>query len=327
MRPNTLRGNEDNARIIDIRLKDCVPMPEVERQYYNHLDYLDLKKVIKKDGYDRAYPVRVLWNNRKRAFEVFDGIHRLSIMKELRISKTIPAIDESKFLTRTEAIAIGIKVNRFRAPYNPIDLARALKALGRGLAKAKSGKTRPFTVSRDEVAEWARMSVAKVSQYWKLLELPEDVVDLLGTDRLKFTHGRALTKLLGTPYEDRISELAQRVIDQDLSARDLEKAINSIKQTGVYSDDSTCPACNKIMPREMFGRVCVDCMGKLHSGEFDEESTEKHNEARRRYLKFRSIVERNYPNDSAPENAKRKLQQLHEEWLPRQNDTQRGYIA
>jgi hypothetical protein len=302
-------------------------MPEVERQYYNHLDYLDLKRVIKKDGYDRAYPVRVLWNNRKRAFEVFDGIHRLSIMKELRISKTIPAIDDSDVLIRSEAIAKGIKVNRYRSQYNSLDLAKSLKALGKELAKGKSGKTRPYTVSRDEVAEWARMSVAKVSQLWQLLDLPEDVQTLIGTDRLKFSYARALTRLLGTSYEDRISELAQRVIDQDLSVRDLEKAIASIMRTGVYSDDSTCPACKKVMPRESFGRVCVDCMGKLHSGEFYRESTEKHNEARRRYLKFRAIVDRNYPYDSAPENAKKKLRELHEEWLPRQNNTQRGYIA
>lgn len=316
MRPNTLRGKEDNARILNLRLKDCVPMPEVERQYYNHLDYFDLKRVIKKDGYDKAYPIRVLWNKKEKVYETFDGIHRLNIMKELGISKTIPAIDDSDFLTRTEAIAKGIKANRYRAPYNPIDLATSLKALGKDLVASTSKKTRPYTVSISEVADIMRMSVAKISQLLQLLKLPEDVQHLIGTDRLKFSHARALTKLLGTRHENMISELAERAVENDMSARELERAIASILRTGITSDDLTCPACRKVMPRDSFGRVCIDCLGKLRSGEFDREAIEKHNEARRRYLKFKAIAERNYPHDNLPSNITRKLEQLYKEWIP-----------
>ena len=326
MPSNTLRGKKDNVKIIDVSLKDCAPMSEVERQFPNHLDHLDLKRVIGKDGYERAYPIRIWWDKDEKVYLVFDGNTRLKVMNELKVSKTIPAIDES-YLTREQAIEKGIKANRYRSQYNCLDLARSLMGLGKQIAKTKSGKTRPYTLSISDVAERSAMSTAKVSQYWKLLKLPEDVQNLIGTDRLKFSYARELTKLLGTQYEDRIPELAQRVIDQDMTVNGLAKAINAIKQTGVYSDDSTCPTCKKIMPRESFGRVCIDCIGKLHSGELDVEATEKHNDARRRYLKLRAIAERNYPSQELPNGVKRKLDELYGEWNPKHNDAQSRYVS
>jgi hypothetical protein len=51
-------------------------MPEVSKQYYNHFDYLNLKALIEKDGFDKAYPIRVIVNN--CSYGVFDGEIRVS---------------------------------------------------------------------------------------------------------------------------------------------------------------------------------------------------------------------------------------------------------
>ena len=146
----------------NLPLKDCVPMPEVSRQYYNPFDYNALKRVIKNRGYDKRYAIRAIWNEEKEAYEVFDGIHRLQIARDLGHS-TIPVFDETGKLTRQDAITVGIQVNQNRSAYNPMDLANALYELGKAIAKNSAYRTgRPPKFSSKKVAERMCMSVSDV---------------------------------------------------------------------------------------------------------------------------------------------------------------------
>ena len=188
-------------KVKNIMIKDCVPMAEVNRQYYNPWDYNALKRVIKKRGYDNRYAIRAIWNEETEAYEVFDGIHRLQIARDLGHS-TIPVFDETGKMTRQEAITIGIQANQNRSAYNPMDLSNALYELGKTIAKTTSYKTgRPPKFSSKKVAERMCMSVSDVIEHISLRKLPKDVQSLLGQGKLKYNHGKALAKLVGTKFE------------------------------------------------------------------------------------------------------------------------------
>lgn len=306
-----------NMRICNLNLDDCMPMPEVERKFYNHFDYLNLRKLIQNDGYDRAYPIRVLWNSKKKVYEIFDGIHRWKILKDLGTFSTIPVIDETGFLNRTQAIAKGIKANEFRAPYNPIDLARSLKALGENFARATMTKSkRPRTVSISEVAELMRMSMSKVSQLFQLLKLPKDVQDLIGEGKLKFKHATELTRLLDTHYENKIQGLAEKVIEVEMPVRELKRIVEAIKHKGYYGEETICRGCKRVFPSDSISKppLCPDCIGKLRSGELEKSHVESHNEARRKYLKFKAFVETHFSNDSIPEHLRNALDLFYNKW-------------
>ena len=100
-----------------VRTRDCVPMPELLRDFYNPPQFAYLKRVIAKDGFKTQYSVRGIWNRRKKKHEIFDGIHRWKVAEALGIAK-IPLIDETGMLTRQKALAEGIKANVTHAPYD-----------------------------------------------------------------------------------------------------------------------------------------------------------------------------------------------------------------
>ena len=316
---NRFKRGQIMRKVEKIMLKDIVPMPEVERQYYNPIDYQNLKGLIEKDGYDESYPIRVLWNEDIGKYEAFDGIHRLKIEKELELRSSIPTIDETSFLTRSMAVAKGIKANQFRSPYNPIDIARHLKALGEELVKAQVRKPsvgRPKNIDETEIASVMVMSQSKVSQLLQLLKLPEDTQKLIGRGALKFSHARGLTKLLGTPYEKQIPKLAVRVVEEDIPARQLERIVEAIKHKGYYGEETICRGCKRSFPNDSISKppLCPDCIGKLRSGELEKSHVESHKEARRKYLKFRAFLERHFSNDSIPENFRNALDRFYSNW-------------
>jgi hypothetical protein len=313
----------------NIPLKDCLPMPEVSRQFYNRFDYLNLKRLIEKDGYDKAYPVRVIRNNEKKVYEVFDGIHRLQILNELGTYSTIPAIDETEFLTRSQAVAKGIKANQFRAPYNPMDLANSLYSLGKSISKDKSAfyKTgRPVKFSVNEIAKIMRMQVSKVDELLSLRRLPDDVQALVGDGKLRFSHAKELAKLVGTKLEKDIIGLAEKVVNEDLSFRKLKQIIEAIKHKGVFSDNESCSICKKVFPHESMNRasICPHCATQIRNGEL-ESLVPKFNPNMAKYLKFRNFAEGYCKKRGIemPVFAKQRLEKLHCEWM----EEKRGDLA
>jgi ParB/RepB/Spo0J family partition protein len=294
----------------NICLKDCIPMPEVNRQYYNHFDYLNLKHLIEEDGFDRAYPIRVIKNKEKNVFEVFDGIHRMQIMKEIGLYTTIPAIDETSFLTRPNAVAKGIKANQFRAPYNPMDLAKALQSLGKTIAKNKGSVTKHFTVSVCEVAETMRMSQPKVSQLLQLLKLPKEVQDLIGEGKLKFTHARPLMTLIETDYEKEIISIASDAAKKGSSVRDLWARVGAVKSGKIY-DTIICGVCHKSHPRfTMKHDVCPDCIVKNNDCEPEPFSVPEIIREKNVYKRYLDFVTKRY-GEKIPVDITKKLQDLH----------------
>lgn len=299
-------------------------MPEVNRQYYNHFDYLNLKRLIEKDGYDRAYPVRVIRNKKKKVYEVFDGIHRLQILKELGTYSTIPAIDETEFLTRSQAVAKGIKANQFRAPYNPMDLANSLYELGKSISNDADYKTgRPAKFSVKKIALLMKMQISKVDELLSLRRLPKNVQALIGEGKLRYSHAKELAKLLGTKLEKDIVRIAEKVIKEDMSYRELKRLIEAMKRKGIFSDNESCSICKQVFPRESMNRaiICPSCSTQIRDGLW-ENPTSRFNPNMLKYLKFREFVDRYCKRKGieVPDFAQRKLEQLHSSWRGKGND-------
>jgi hypothetical protein len=204
---------------------DVVCMPELDRPYYNSHSYNHLKAIIQKDSFKSQYAIRVIWDNKLRKWVTFDGNHRLLIAKELEI-KRIPILDETNLITRSKAIAEGIKANTSHAYYNAIDLAKNAKQLLKSLTTKPNHKSvgRPVTGIVD-VAEMLGMSERRLRNYLNLLELPEDVQVLVGKG-FGMSNALVLFKLLNTPHSSMISEIAH-----DANSKGTSSA-RAIKQQG-----------------------------------------------------------------------------------------------
>jgi len=94
---------------------------------------------------------------------------------------------------------------------NPIEEAMAYSAL-----------IDRFHLTQDQVAKQVGKSRVAIANLLRLLDLPDDVLALVKEGKLSAGHARAL---LGLKDEEQMLGLAQRIIEKELSVRDVEKTV------------------------------------------------------------------------------------------------------
>lgn len=116
-------------------------------------------------------------------------------------------------LTEQEILEISIIENLQRVDLNPIEEALAYKRL-----------MTEFDMTQDEVADRVSKSRTAIANSVRLLKLSENVQQMLIDDMISSGHARAL---LGIDNEEEQFVLAQRVFDEKLSVRDIEKIVKN----------------------------------------------------------------------------------------------------
>jgi ParB family transcriptional regulator, chromosome partitioning protein len=109
-----------------------------------------------------------------------------------------------------ETLLLGLVENVAREDLSPVEEARAYAVL-----------MDEFGLSLGEVADRVGRSKPTVSNRVRLLELPDDVLELLARRELTETHARAV---LGVPDHDGRRRLARRIVREGLSVRAAERA-------------------------------------------------------------------------------------------------------
>jgi ParB family chromosome partitioning protein len=120
--------------------------------------------------------------------------------------ETLPAIvrrhDDSA------SLEVALIENMAREDLNPVDEARACAAL-----------TEELGLTREEVGKRVGRSRVAVSNLVRLLDLPDEALDLIAAGDLSEGHGRAL---LMAPDNDERRRLARHAVDAGWSVRELE---------------------------------------------------------------------------------------------------------
>ena len=141
-------------------------------------------------------------------YEIIAGERRWRAAKMAGLSE-IPAVildgDDLK------AAQIAVIENVQREDLNPVEEALAYDAL-----------IDRFGLSQDQVAKQVGKSRSAVTNVLRLLDLPDEVLELLKNGDLTAGHARAI---LGLKDEEQMITLAKRVIEKDLSVRDVEKTV------------------------------------------------------------------------------------------------------
>jgi ParB family chromosome partitioning protein len=122
-----------------------------------------------------------------------------------RIPVVIRSIPDDKVLE------LALIENIQREDLNPIEEARAYKKLIETLG-----------LTQETVAERVGRDRSYVTNYLRLLKLPDDLQELLQNGRLSTGHARAL---LGLEQLDLQRRFARKVIEQDLSVRATERMV------------------------------------------------------------------------------------------------------
>jgi ParB family chromosome partitioning protein len=140
-------------------------------------------------------------------YELIAGERRWRAAREAGIT-TVPAVVREA--DDRETLLLGLVENVAREDLSPVEEGRAYAIL-----------LDEFGLALGEVAERVGKSKPTVSNRVRLLELPDDVLELVARGDLSEGHARAL---LSIPDHDARRRLARRIVREGLSVRSVERA-------------------------------------------------------------------------------------------------------
>lgn len=154
----------------------------------------------------------ILVQDRKTYYEIIAGERRWRAAK-LAGLKEVPVIIKS--FTEQEIVEISLIENIQREDLNPIEEALAYRRL-----------LTEFNLTQDEVAERVSKSRTTVTNSMRLLKLDDRVQQMIIDDMITTGHARAL---IGIDDKNMQYELAQKIFDEKLNVREVEKLVKNVQ--------------------------------------------------------------------------------------------------
>lgn len=190
-----------------VKITMVEPNREQPRKNFGEDALMELAESIKQFGLLQP----ILVQNKDTHYEIIAGERRWRAAK-LAGLKEVPVI--IKNLTDQEVVEISLIENIQREDLNPIEEAQAYKRL-----------LTEFKLKQDEVAERVSKSRTAVTNSMRLLKLCDEVQQMLINEMLSTGHARALLAI--EDPEEQYS-IAQRVFDEKMSVREVEKLVKNL---------------------------------------------------------------------------------------------------
>ena len=196
-----------NAGPIMMKINDVEPNRDQPRKHFEEDALLELADSIKQFGILQPLIVQ----KRNDYYEIIAGERRWRAAKQAGI-KEVPVI--IKEYTDQEIVEISLIENIQRENLNPIEEAQAYKRL-----------LNEFSLKQDEVAERVSKSRTAVTNSMRLLKLCDEVQQMIINGMISTGHARAL---IGIEDPEEQYNIAQKIFDEKLSVRDVEKLVKNI---------------------------------------------------------------------------------------------------
>ena len=189
---------------VKVDINKVEPNRDQPRKNFDEDALLELCESIKQYGVISP----LLVQEKDDYYEIIAGERRWRASKMAGL-KEVPVIIRN--LTNQEIVEISLIENIQREDLNPIEEALAYKRL-----------LEEFDLKQDEVAERVSKSRTTVTNSMRLLKLDSRVQQMVIDDMITTGHARAL---LSIPEMEKQYEFAQRIFDEKLSVRDVEKEV------------------------------------------------------------------------------------------------------
>ncbi len=194
---------------VKVKISKIEPNKEQPRKNFDEDALIELSESIKQHGVLQP----LLVQEKKGYYEIVAGERRWRAAK-LAGLKEVPVI--IKKFTEQEIVEISLIENIQRENLNPIEEAIAYKRL-----------LTEFNLKQDEVAERVSKSRTAVTNSMRLLKLENRVQQMVIEEKLSTGHARAL---LGVEDPELQYQMANKVFDEKLSVREVEKLVKSINK-------------------------------------------------------------------------------------------------
>jgi len=199
------RGEYFKCNLANIRPNPYQPRKEMDDHALSQL-----AESIKERGVLQPLVVREI--DGENQYELIAGERRLRAARLAGLAE-VPVL--VKKATPEARLEIALIENIQRQNLNPVEEAAAYKRL-----------TDEFNMTQDEVAKKVGKERSTVTNIMRLLQLPEYVKIDVANGRISMGHARVL---LGVADEEMLRALRDRIIEQGLSVREIEKIVSSQK--------------------------------------------------------------------------------------------------
>ncbi len=203
---NKIIEEADKDEIIEIDLSQLRSNPYQPRKIFDEEALKELSESIKEYGVFQPIIVK----KSIKGFDIIAGERRVKASK-MAGKTTIPAIVRD--FTDEQMMQIALLENLQRENLTAIEEATAYKDIINALS-----------ITQDDLAKKLGKSRSHITNMLGLLRLPNSVQDMVLKSEISMGHARVLSKLENN--EDIIS-LAEKVVNNNVSVRELENMVNS----------------------------------------------------------------------------------------------------
>ncbi len=207
---NYIEVSSNEEGIQTLRISQIEPKSDQPRKHFDEEALLELSDSIKNHGLLQPIIVR---ESAKDYYQIIAGERRWRASKLAGLTE-IPAIVMQADALKASEIAIIENIQR--QDLNAYEEASAYNSL-----------MEQYGLTQEEVAEKVGKSRPAIANALRLLDLPDDVLEMLKTGDISAGHARAL---LGLKNKEKIVEVAEQILVRSLSVRDTEAWVKKLNK-------------------------------------------------------------------------------------------------
>ena len=215
---------EDAGGAVSLKIGEIEPNRSQPRHDFDEEALRELADSIARHGVLQPLLVRPLPDG---GYQLVAGERRWRACRMAGVTDVPVVIRE---MNDSEMMQISMIENLQRENLNPVEEALGYRTL-----------SEEYGLTQDEIARSVGKSRPVVANAMRLLKLPQGVLDMVKTGEISSGHARAL---LAFEDEQQIIRLAEQIVKNDLTVRDIEKyakkakAENKVRAKAVHSRNS-----------------------------------------------------------------------------------------
>lgn len=203
-------GKIGDSTVYMLPLSQIDPKSDQPRKHFDKEALEELANSISENGLLQPIIVREYLGGR---YQIIAGERRFRASKIAGLSE-IPVIIMDK--DDRKAAEIALIENIQREDLNPVEEAMAFSSL-----------MKEYGLTQEELSARVGKSRSAIANTVRLLDLPEEVLNMVAAGEISAGHGRTL---LGVTIRENMILLAKRIVEFDLSVRQLEEAVKVINK-------------------------------------------------------------------------------------------------
>jgi len=224
-------GQEVGGEVLELTIESIAPNPNQPRTAMDEAHIAELADSIRKVGVLQPIVVRP----HAGEYQIIAGERRWRAAKAAGLEKVPVRV---MMCSETEALALALIENLQREDLNPVEEAKGYRRL-----------IDEYHMTQSELADRVSKSRSAVTNTLRLLDLPDDILELLYNNLISAGHARAI---LSVPDDERRRTLARKCLDEGLSVREAESLAKLLAAgASIQPQRAVTPKSYKIVARKL----------------------------------------------------------------------------